>query len=346
MANRGRSANGFTLVELLVVIAIIGILVALLLPAVQSAREAARRMQCVNNLKQAALALHNYHDQHKAFPPGIVFPEGENPATSDQFQPNWIINILPFMEQQALQDSFDLTQFISHANNREARGVVVSSFVCPSDAGHNVKFGEGRQRQEGDNWARGNYACNGSLEFSSDSLGSWTSDPERMGVMSHNRSLSIAEISDGTSNTMLLSEVRNGGQIHARDRRGVWAMGTAGASGLFKHGLNGDANGPNPCNQRSDDIEDCPWLVNPSNVGESVLDAACMSCWRDCNVSWQAAPRSLHPGGVHAATADASVHFISNFVETSGEYGDFFAPWDRFCSPVDGIAVDMSRILQ
>ena len=112
---------GFTLVELLVVITIIGILIALLMPAVQTAREAARRAQCVNNLKQLSLACLNYEAAFGAFPPGIQFDQGQNPGSSDQFRANWIILILPFLEQQNLFDSFNHQEFISRDANRTAR---------------------------------------------------------------------------------------------------------------------------------------------------------------------------------------------------------------------------------
>ena len=109
MSPRPRPA-GFTLVELLVVIAIIGVLVALLLPAVQAAREAARRSQCGNNLKQIGLALHNYHDTLKWFPPGAVFEGGASTAPNAQpinQRGSMHVRLLPYMEQQALYNAFD-----------------------------------------------------------------------------------------------------------------------------------------------------------------------------------------------------------------------------------------------
>ena len=117
--------RGFTLVELLVVIAIIGILVSLLLPAVQSAREAARRMQCTNNLKQIGLALHLYHDTHKKLP----FACGYYIAQTG----TWVSAILPHLEQQAVFDQFDFDVHLTHPNNRIAVTTVQPTLICPSD---------------------------------------------------------------------------------------------------------------------------------------------------------------------------------------------------------------------
>jgi len=125
LQRRTVAADAFTLVELLVVIAIIGVLVALLLPAVQAAREAARRSQCSNNLKQVALALHNYHDTHGALPYGSDYQHG-NTTT-------WALLLLPQLEKQNHYDAFDRSLSLSHRDNKIPVETAVETFLCPSD---------------------------------------------------------------------------------------------------------------------------------------------------------------------------------------------------------------------
>jgi prepilin-type N-terminal cleavage/methylation domain-containing protein/prepilin-type processing-associated H-X9-DG protein len=122
-----RRSCGFTLVELLVVIAIIGILIALLLPAVQKAREAARRTQCRNNLKQLGLAHQTYHAANRTLPPGSGYGQ-------TTFEPNWVTHILPFMEERSLWDQFNKNAYMDAAPNITlAAKVIISGLICPTD---------------------------------------------------------------------------------------------------------------------------------------------------------------------------------------------------------------------
>jgi prepilin-type N-terminal cleavage/methylation domain-containing protein len=136
------SQLGFTLVELLVVIAIIGVLVALLLPAVQSAREAARRMQCTNNLKQQGLALHNFHDTNKAFPAADQ-ELGTAPSLTPKWTCSWMTHILPYIEQQAVFQNYRFDKTWDDAQTNAAVGgpirTKIKSFMCPSAPAQNTR---------------------------------------------------------------------------------------------------------------------------------------------------------------------------------------------------------------
>jgi prepilin-type N-terminal cleavage/methylation domain-containing protein len=327
-----RRGHGFTLVELLVVIAIIGILIALLLPAIQAAREAARRAQCQANIHNVALATLNYESAKKIFPTGMTFPESQVASISRgpiDFGPNWMIEVLPYLEEQALHDSFDLAVKINDTStgtsnvNRIARGAMIPVLLCPSDAEYNrVLYGQpGRGAWQGDNWGRTNYAAssgraelwypdnNNHYEASGPTSTGWT-DPCMRGVMGPNASVSLRRVTDGTSKTIMLGEIRAG--LTPGDSRGAWAMGHAGASLLAAYGAGGDDNGPNVCNaeHREDDVfaDDC---------SDAVAKSVCMSCDGGAYAA-QATVRSQHTGGVFVAMCDGSVNFISNDIETTG----------------------------
>lgn len=340
--------SGFTLVELLVVIAIIGILVALLLPAVQSAREAARRMQCQNNLKQLALALHNYHDANNTFLASSIWTNLSNTETANfnGLRQNWVIAILPYVEQQGLYNSFNFNQPIPHADNALARSATLSVMLCPSD-GYNRRPFNGTASSStsnlGANWGRGNYAANASLgemksEGSSESgAGSnsvYWKDSTTRGVMGANVALNIGEIKDGTTNTILLAEMRAG--VVEFDSRGVWAM-SGGASALWGHGkLSGfDDNGPNCPHPESDDVLGCDDIRNAMGGSDKLVQMGMPCAAGNSRPNYQQTARSQHEGGIFIALGDGSVRLCSDYIDIVGTSTRLPA-WNRLNASCDG----------
>jgi len=370
---RRRRPSAFTLVELLVVIAIIGILVALLLPAVQSAREAARRVQCSNNLKQWALGLLNYHEVNEIFPPSGQWLNDTagrrgNITISHRIGPNWAILTLPYVEQQALYDTFQFDIPISfpltyagpgrpQTGNLAARSTPLDIMRCPTDVGHDTPYaGFSTTRLFGTDWARGNYAANAANGW----LGSFDSplsegvydeyskawrNHRRRGVMGPDVAVKQAEITDGASNTILLAEVRVG--IHRRDRRGTWAMSGVGSSSLYMHGWHdstamvGSANGPNDRSDQSDDIPGCLEIIAAlGQSGRFTMIAEGMTCRFNRGLLGQAGARSQHVDGILVAFADGSVHFIQDNIETSRYC---CSAWDKLILSADSESQDGSE---
>ena len=250
-----RLKSGFTLVELLVVIAIIGVLVALLLPAVQSAREAARRMTCTNQLKQIGIALHNHADVRGHLPPGGVNTGGNGTACGT----NWAIEILPYMEQQSLYQQYRQNLFNENVAQEPVIQARVKSYECPAD----TLNGKLNQPQSGPGSGRryrhGSYRANSGRSDISVQHGRWdTFEPEFWGGGRHRKeymgplhatglpyngltfadtvrqgvSLSwlggpvrMAEITDGTSNTLMVGELTfNDKVVNEGERRSTfWA---------------------------------------------------------------------------------------------------------------------------
>jgi len=319
-----RNTRGFTLVELLVVIAIIGILVALLLPAVQSARESARRSSCLNNLKQLGLAAHNHNDTKQRLPVGVQVGGKPAPGTSDvlsayrstAFGPNWCVLMLPFFEQAPLYDTYSqqIDLYLSSGGSdqtwRSIRTARLKMMLCPSDTGADTNFS-----LQGGDWARGSYGANCGPGWIYETINGQNSTSLAGGPFAVNWAISVSEWTqqDGTSNTAMFHELRIG--LKNVDRRGVWAMGLGGSS-LTCANATGDATLPNDANEYSDDIENCNDVRQALGVGNSGLGKIRMGCSND-NLpnnwaNWQAQSRSRHPGGVQICFGDGGVRFVPN----------------------------------
>lgn len=338
---RSCTGGGFTLVELLVVIAIIGVLIALLLPAVQQARESARRAQCVSNIRQIALATQNYESNTKMLPKSAITDledaEGDqsyqlfNPESGKQF--SWVVLLLPYMEQQALHDAFDMSKTVFEQDNNP-QAEFIASLSCPSDNAL------GRLHVDdiatlGKAFAKGNYAAYVSpLHIDLQLL--WPG-----AIIATGQPLS--RIVDGTSHTIAFSEVRT--MDHERDERGAWAVPWAGSSILSFDMHHQCGNGssylscmdegiyrPDPRSlgktQRpntQDTIKDTLFYCQEEQ--ETQAEAERMPCdgWIQRVGAfgfYSASPRSLHPGGVNVAFLDGHTAFVTDDVD---EYT--FAYW-------------------
>jgi len=209
MAAPTQRYRGFTLIELLVVIAIIAILIALLLPAVQQAREAARRTQCKNNMRQIGLSLHNYQSTHSVFPIGVLGTNGN--VNANHKLTTWQTFILPFVEQSALYNQYDFNVRFDHANNADVVIEKLSVYLCPSQPQDQIVNNQ---------YGPSHYAGNAGTEPGADD-----------GLLFPLSSTRFRDVTDGTSNTIAAGELafEIGGwarshqcQRWRRRRRGWW----------------------------------------------------------------------------------------------------------------------------
>jgi prepilin-type N-terminal cleavage/methylation domain-containing protein len=336
-----RRSRAFTLIELLVVIAIIAVLIGLLLPAVQKVREAAARAKCMNNIKQLAIACHSYHDRNGQLPPSILMRGQVNRtvAAGQAFGPNWVVLLLPDFEQGALYNlhATNITSYMANGNTawKAVRTARIPTMECPSDYGADTPW-----TGDGGNWSRGNYACNAGGLHQAATVGSdngvgyisseagasprLTNNPTNLGVpnntlaggvMCINWGAGVNRIEDGSSNTIMLTELRVGSQLGAQDSRGVWALGFPGASVVAGNGW--DCSLPNTTEDNADDCEGC--INDPKNG---------MGAWPGCPFQ-QATARGKHTGGVVVALGDGSVRFVRNSVS--------MANWFLMLSRNDGL---------
>ncbi len=232
MSRRPAPRRAFTLVELLVVIAIIGILVALLLPAIQAAREAARRSECSNNLKQLGVALQNYHDTHGVFPPGGM-TAGTNPRRNGL---SWHTMVLPFIEQTAIYDQIDfgVTGYTNAANLAVALNKI-DGFFCPSGVRTTMKSTNTSENSGGAaTWSTHYYGILGAKGLNPDTNANYPMDTTTAGhgdyattgVLTKLVSYGMRDITDGTSNTLFVGEIS---WTKANTYR-VWIRGCEGSA--------------------------------------------------------------------------------------------------------------------
>jgi prepilin-type N-terminal cleavage/methylation domain-containing protein/prepilin-type processing-associated H-X9-DG protein len=345
----GATYYGFTLVELLVVIAIIGILVALLLPAIQAAREAARRMSCQSNLHNLALAVLDYENARKGLPPATTALPNDGEAWNTirdltdlnkniERSFSWIVRVLPQFEEQALADQFKLDKnqrydqpendLINAGNPQAAQP---GSLLCPSDGARDRIYQSTAANSYGLTFGKANYVA-------------YVSPIHAVCMRTHPGALTndltkMSWLTDGSSKTLMLTEIRT--RETPRDSRGVWAaawvagsilaydMHTANAAGSSPELGCGAA--PHTRNMRYIPIPypmvDClpPNSIpfgNEDKIHEApITDKAAarldnMPASTDPNGTWTgAAPRSNHPGGVNATHCDGSVRWIDNEID-------------------------------
>lgn len=284
--------NAFTVVELLVVIAIIGVLIALLLPAVQSAREAARRTACKNHLKQQALAVHVYHDAKGALP--LLYNGERDPFAGFLLgltSHAWRTMILPQLEEQPLYDQINFSEYAVHESNRDAVNTPLAIYLCPSTPRDNhiargLWVGRGRLEEEATAAVTDYNSTEGVIEGTECVPGGWG---EVKGNMQ--RRLDFADITDGLSGTLLIVERAGLPDLYVGDtftphdppRYRTW-----GNVGLWAVSAETLMNHLTP--------EDTDPLVNYDNFKGLY---------------------AFHPGGAQAALADGSVQFVNESVENA-----------------------------
>jgi prepilin-type N-terminal cleavage/methylation domain-containing protein len=341
-AQRRVNARAFTLVELLVVIAIIGILVALLLPAIQAAREAARRMSCQNNVKNLALAVLGYENQKKALP-DVTQAQPANSRSGvieklsnlyDGPQISWIVRVLPFLEEQSLADQFnqfDMTKAVYGQDNAKPRPFEsqMNVLMCPSDATRGRLYSSPTYTPDR-RFGKGNYAAYCSPEHVQCMRvfpGAMIDEPQP-----------LKRFTDGTSHTIMIAEIRT--RDSELDQRGAWALAWTGATliSFDQHSdtvssgcpdtaarntpynpfrITSDAQMPQipnnpPTAYLQDRLRDCK--TSDEQVA-SRLDFMPCSFEQSDGTYLSAAPRSMHVGGVNTANADGSVAWINNDID-------------------------------
>ena len=308
-----RLRRAFTLIELLVVIAIIAILIALLLPAVQQAREAARRTQCKNHMKQIGLAMHNYLDTHNCFPLTSTAPWDR--------VPNWRLHLFPYLDQAPLYNQMNFNQsFAGHlpagqsVNVDALAGRVISVYTCPSsilDPGADI-VNNGRKIQipmfVGIAGSTPDVA-NRTVGSASNYGGFYANN----GPMPHNKTSRIRDLVDGTTNVMMIAE--QSGRVGTTDMRSGYYGGYVGTT------FSGEVSGTMPGGADS-------WSTGLTTV-QYAINAKTLAAGSDNPWDANTVINSFHTGGIHGLLGDGSVRFVSENID--------FGILRNLCSRDDGI---------
>jgi prepilin-type N-terminal cleavage/methylation domain-containing protein/prepilin-type processing-associated H-X9-DG protein len=285
--------RGFTLIELLVVIAIIAILIGLLLPAVQKVREAANRLKCANNLKQLGLAMHNYHDANRGFPPAFV-NKGPYGMTGFGFTHGWAPFILPFIEQQQLAALYRWDFPLYAVENQPVVSRHLKIFQCPATPEQDRYITFGPFQHFGTKGACGDYAGTLGVDAGLAQLGRADSVGDYRGALTHTPTPALtaslnptptcfADLTDGTSNTVLLAEDAGRPRRWLARQSGPDQVLDGGAWNHFKGGI---------------------ILQGKTAAGTAELGTCSMNCTNHGEVY------SFHTGGAQTVFADGSVHFL------------------------------------
>ena len=245
MNNRKKTPAAFTLIELLVVIAIIAVLIALLLPAVQMAREGARRAQCKNNLMQIILAVQNYESAHEVLPPGVVNPDGPIANVPKGYHFSWIAQLLPYLDQKNIHRHLNFAADVYDPSNVTARQQMVEVLLCPSDPTSYSTSSPDRMNVGLSNYAGCQHEAEAAIT------------DDNNGVFFLNSSVRLDKIDDGLSNTMFVGE-----KVRTQDELG-WASGTRATLRNTGAPINSDREQARATSQAAQTQQ----AANPAHVG-------------------------------------------------------------------------------
>ena len=307
------------MIELLVVIAIIAVLIGLLLPAVQAAREAARRAQCVNNMKQLGLALHNYHDVHNRFPMGTI----RNPANglfvdNTGYRQPFVVTLLPYYEQANAYNAYNMNLIFNTPANSTTRLIWLDIYQCPSD--ERQMFNQLTAGVAVPIDTKGNYGLNwGTTAYWNQGAG----NGQKVAPFYMGYGANFADITDGTSSTLAMLEMRQApspnGSPPAVDRRGrLWNEDSATYQVSTRFGPNSR-------------LPDYGLCVNDTARG--------LPCLNDTDstksLTFYMGARSRHPGGVNGLFCDGSVHFFKDSIG--------LAPWQALSTMNGGEVISSDQ---